>query len=128
LGDVIDGQVHLSPLGGIVLEEWQKIPERHPQAILDELVIMPDHLHGILVFQGIAVETEGSNLLSGSLGVVIGQFKSTCTKRIRWDLLRENFEWQERFHDTILENAEALERFRTYIRENPTRWKPKDIK
>jgi len=73
LGDVIEGQVVLSPLGRLVAEEWLKIPRHHPRVVLDEWIIMPDHMHGILIFQGTPRE-DGL-----SLGIVIGRFKAAVT-------------------------------------------------
>ena len=88
---------------------------------------MPDHMHGILIFQGKAPEggSEDSKLLRPqSLGAAIGRFKSEATKRIWWNLKRTDFAWQTRFHDVILRTPEDLARVRAYIRENPVRWIP----
>jgi REP element-mobilizing transposase RayT len=124
-GDVRQGQVFLSPVGQIVAEEWEKIPRDHPRVTLDEWVIMPDHMHGLLIFQG---EMPGEpdkprHLLAQSLGVVIGQFKSEATKRIWRNLKQRSFAWQPRFYDSIVRDLTHLENLRAYIRANPARWK-----
>src|SRR5438270_1453764 len=71
-GEVIAEQVALSPEGRAVAEEWKKIPRACPRVILDEWIVMPDHMHGILVFQGRPPkdqsEEEAGGLLSQSLG------------------------------------------------------------
>lgn len=54
----------------------------------------------------------------GSLGAIIGQFKSTCTKRIHRQGFTE-FAWQARFHDRIVRDQQALYDIRRYIAENP---------
>ena len=118
LGDVMDGQVSLSPLGQLVAEEWLKIPRHHLRVDLDEWVIMPDHMHGILIFQGTPREDELT------LGIVIGRFKAAATKRIWRKLKRTDFNWQTRFHDEILRTPADLERVRAYIRGNPANWNP----
>jgi putative transposase len=127
LGDIADGRVSLSPLGRVVAEEWQEIPRQNPRVVLDEWIVMPDHMHGILIFQGSAPQ-DGSRdskyLRSQSLGAVIGHFKSEVTKRIWWNLKRRDFAWQDRFWDHILHTPADLERVRTYIRQNPTNWQP----
>jgi REP-associated tyrosine transposase len=127
-GEVTEGQVALSTAGEIVAEEWQTIPRDHPRVILDEWIVMPNHLHGILIFQGWPEKAKDAvkkeRLPAESLGAVIGQFKSDATKRIRWNLRQRGFAWQPRFHDTILRDPEDLERVRAYIRDNPRRWKP----
>ncbi len=118
----------LSTEGTVVAEEWQKLPRACLRVILDEWIVMPDHMHGILVFQGQPTKEQSreaaSTLLSQSLGTVIGRFKSRSTTRIRRDLNRRDFAWQARFHDTILRESADLERVRAYIRANPLRWKP----
>lgn len=129
LGEIREEQACLSTVGQVVAEEWEMIPRRHPRVSLDEWIIMPDHIHGILIFQGNPEKgpsTEQPTLLAGSLGAVIGQLKSKASKRICWGLRLRDFAWQERFHDTIVRDANALARFRAYIRENPLRWARKD--
>jgi REP element-mobilizing transposase RayT len=126
LGDVVDGAVERSAHGEIAAEEWRKIPVIHPHVALDEWIVMPDHVHGILVFQEEKEAPAAPGILTaGSLGAVIGQFKKRSTKRIR-ALRRPDFTWQERFFDQILKDEEAIERYRHYIRENPKRWKSVD--
>jgi len=125
-GEIVEGQVSLSPEGKVVAEEWKKIPRDFVRVSLDEWIVMPDHMHGILVFQGRPQpeesREEASRLLARSLGAVIGQFKSNATLRIRRDLKRPRFEWQPRFWDTILRDPADLDRARAYIRDNPARW------
>ncbi|HZF07173.1 MAG TPA: transposase [Thermoanaerobaculia bacterium] len=127
-GEIKAGQVELSPAGRAVAEEWRKIPRICLQVTLDEWIVMPDHIHGVLVFQGKPEKgqspAEASRLPAQSLGAIISQFKSKSTKRIRRDLGRPDFAWQTRFHDTILRDPDDLERVRAYIRANPSRWKP----
>ena len=48
-GEIVDGEMVLSSIGRIVAEEWQRTPEIRSNVILDEWVVMPNHLHGILV-------------------------------------------------------------------------------
>jgi putative transposase len=121
LGEVVEADVALSRVGVIVAEEWLTIPHTYPQVVLDEWIIMPDHLHGILIFQGEDRPLPKGGLTAGSLGALVGQFKQRATKRIR-ALRRPEFSWQERYFDQILRDDEDLERYRVYIRENPLRW------
>ena len=124
LGEVVEADVALSPYGVITAEEWLTIPSMHPQVILNEWIVMPDHVHGILIFQSeVRPMPAEAGLLAESLGVVVGQFKQRATKRIR-ARRRPEFSWQERFFDQVLRDDEDLERYRAYIRENPLRWRP----
>jgi putative transposase len=49
LGEVVAGAMHLSTLGAMVQAEWLRTPTLRPQVTLDEYVIVPNHVHGILV-------------------------------------------------------------------------------
>ncbi len=51
LGEITDGEMHLSLLGHIVAREWQRLLQRFPGIELDAFVIMPNHLHGIIVIK-----------------------------------------------------------------------------
>ena len=118
LGEVIGGQVAASVYGEIVAREWQRIPARQPRVDLDTWIVMPDHLHGILMLKPTPEKS------AQSLGMVVGEFKSKATKAIRMSGYR-GFDWQERFHDHIIKNLEELDRIRTYILQNPQRWEIK---
>ncbi len=126
LGSVEDGEAILSLAGKIVAEEWLKIPGSHPRATLDAWVVMPDHMHGILIFQGDPEDRsrDSKYLQSQSLGTVVGRFKAEATKRIRGPLRQSDFAWQPRFHDVVLRTPADLERVRAYIRDNPKNWVP----
>ena len=52
LGEVVDGQMRLNDAGKMVAQWWRRLPEKFPQVIVDEHVVMPNHFHGIVVFVG----------------------------------------------------------------------------
>ena len=49
-GEVVDGNVHLNETGQLVSDAWKWLETQYPYVELDEFVIMPNHLHGIIVF------------------------------------------------------------------------------
>lgn len=142
-GGVKNGKMVLSDIGKIVHDEWAKTPKIRPNVKLDEFVVMPNHFHGILIIKNDDVRTIRPNVVettcrvvstktateperkttlkSNSLGSIIGQFKSVCTKRIR-AVNDPEFQWQSRFHDHIIRNEPELFRIRQYIRNNPAKW------
>ena len=61
-----------------------------------------------------------ARLYKGTLGSIVGQFKSICTKRIL--AVGHPFAWQPRFHDRIIRDEKTLATVRAYIRNNPARW------
>ena len=132
-GDIADGEVRLSVVGDIVAEEWQKTERIRPNVQLDYWIIMPNHIHGILVIedcktQTMNIETPRRGVSTStvrwkpnSLGSIIGQFKSVCTKRI-WRVGFRDFAWQPRFYDHVIRNEQSLQNLRKYIRDNPMKW------
>ena len=147
LGVVVDEEVRLSAIGDIVAEEWKRTEHIRSNVLLDEWIVMPNHLHGILILQpssqersnageanGMGKETSHRDvatqndvarnpflLKANSLGSIIGQFKSVATKRIRGAGFSD-FGWQPRFYEQIIRNAQALDDIRQYIIDNPTKW------
>ena len=141
LGKVVDGVMQLSTAGKIVEEEWCKTEQIRNKVTLDKWIIMPNHLHGIVIIntdvetprRGVSDIPNGGKaisqhnetfrqgrLKSGSLGAIIGQFKSICTKRIL--TAGHNFAWQSRFYDHIIRNEKTLDKIREYIVNNPLKW------
>jgi putative transposase len=113
LGDVHEDRVALNALGKIVSNIWLQVPQQHGGTILDEFVIMPNHLHALLQLTG--TET--------SLSAVIGAFKSQSTNAARSaGLLDDAKLWQRGFHDHVLRDAASLDHLREYIANNPLKW------
>jgi putative transposase len=96
---------------------WQELPQRFPGIILDEFVMMPDHVHFIL---WLTSDTHEGLTLSD----VVGAYKS-LTARAALSFLRSrgcscgSQFWQRSFSDRVLRNEKELEQKRTYIRNNP---------
>ncbi len=122
-GNVKEENVELFSIGKIVLEEWIKTKEIRTAVDLDEFVIMPNHLHGIIIIIE-AVETQGPASLpriTQNLSNIIKGFKSSTTFRIRKEC-NKNFSWQPRFYDHVIRNQKSLDNIRNYIRLNPLKW------
>ncbi len=127
--------MELSETGKIAQKYWDEIPRHFPFIRLDEMVVMPNHIHGILWIDRDAVSVETPNLgvsttkrnpnhhpewKPGTIGVILNQFKRICTIKSRE--INPDFAWQPRFHDRIIRNENELNRIRHYIRENPAKW------
>ena len=116
--------VRLSEIGKTAKEFWENIPVRHPFAKLDEFVVMPNHIHGILRIQKQDAEkiarknSFGPQI--GNLSAIIRGYKSAVKSYA--DKRGIDFRWQSRFHDRVIRDAEELNAVRKYIRENPGRW------
>ena len=132
-GRVENGAMNLNAAGEIVTKRWGWLAGRYDYVELDEYVVMPNHLHGILIIRpgeadrsrpvgqprgGAATTGEAK---TKSLSELIGAFKTTSSKRIREGGLAF-FQWQRSFHDHVIRDDEDLNRIREYIRGNPARW------
>ena len=88
-----------------------KIPIHFPGISIDKWVIMPNHVHAIVVLPG----------NSAALSTIIGQYKAAVTREIRaFD--SDMQVWQTSFHDHIIRNQADYERIWLYIEVNPARW------
>lgn len=140
-GRIENGRVVLNELGWVVREEWLNTPRLRPNVALDYFIIMPDHLHGIIVIdncRGDAMHRPGQSfgqssgdhdratqrvaptLQSNTIGSIVGQFKSVVTKRI--NQLRQaptNPVWQRNYYEHIIRNEKSLAEIRQYIISNP---------
>lgn len=120
-GEVIETKMKLNYMGIIVNKFWREIPKHYPTVELDYFIIMPNHLHGIIIMN-CAVETgHAPSLHKPTLSNIVGSFKSAVTKKIRKEL-NSKFYWQSRFYDRIIRNEEELLIIRNYILQNPLRW------
>jgi len=114
-------RLHLTDIGRIARECWLSIPRHFPWVTLDTFVIMPEHIHGILVLhrspdrEGWQVNRFGPQSLN--LASVIRGLKAGVSKSARKQAI--DFAWLSRYHDHIIRNNKERERIRRYIAQNP---------
>lgn len=132
-GDILDGEMRLNDRGEIAQAVWNTLPERFPTLELDYYVIMPNHLHGIVVQGGQplprSTNTPGIRRHTralvqparSELGQIIRTFKAVTTRLIRVSGTSE-FAWHQNYYDHIIRNETDLNRIRQYIVDNPARW------
>jgi putative transposase len=143
-GDAADGTICLNAAGQLAATLWSDMPIRFPDIDLDAFVVMPNHIHGIIVFSDCAV-TEGAPLVGArrggapaatkaapTVGDVVGAFKSLFTveyiagvKENRWPAFDRRV-WQRNYYEHVIRDEPELERIRSYIDENPLRWELDD--
>ncbi len=147
-GHISNRVMHRSALGQMAWDIWDLIPSQFPHCTLDAFVVMPDHIHGIVVIgdrgddgidrrdaiNRVSTVNTGESLPTAPGGVtqhhnpmlsphslsrVMRWYKGRCTHDMR--LLRPDFGWQPRFYDRIIRNDKELQAFRYYIQTNPAR-------
>ena len=116
--------VRSTPIGKVANQGIRfNIRQHFPLVSLDEFIIMPDHIHGILCFQKPGYRERNTNAFgpqSQNLGSVIRNYKG-ATKAYA---TAHGFplEWQARYHDDVITSGKELDNIRRYIRDNPKRW------
>jgi len=151
-GRIMNGKMILSVIGQIADCFWREIPGHFPFVRVDEHIIMPDHVHGIIIlnresrpaveFSGTpsqagtqyGIKTQPSDISArmsqispqiGSLAVIIRSYKSACCRETHRRYPDLNFAWQSRFYDRIIRDDEGLNHIRNYIACNPMNWQKK---
>jgi len=120
-GNIMDNKMQLSEIGEIVAEEWQNTERVRDNVKLDEWVIMPNHLHGIIIIEN-DEETHSVRLYrKDNLSNVIRGFKSATIRNVHKRGFKD-FVWQSRFYDHIIRNEQELHDIREYIVNNPSKW------
>jgi putative transposase len=165
-GEICEGEMRLSAAGRIVKAEWKRLAHQFTNIRLNAFVVMPNHVHGIIVIdhalgatrhssdddlEGVepglkdvleipdgsplqidthagvdgtpAQSTRVKGPAKGSLGAMIGQFKSRATKRI-WSLPEYDHIpiWQRNYYEHVIRDREDYESIWAYIQTNPLRW------
>lgn len=128
LGKINNEKMEYSRYGDIVLKYWQKIPDHYKNVFLDEWIIMPNHIHGIIVIENpigaeqCSVPTHTRNKKYGLLSKIVKSFKEISLKTIRQNFNDYEFSWQRSFYDHIIRNEKSLDKIRRYIYYNPAKW------
>jgi len=132
-GEVVDGEMRLNDAGNVAQRCWQDIPCHFPHAGLDEFVIMPNHVHGIIVLtdrdrddhdvgaKNFSPLRQPPNGTSKTIGSIVRGFKIGVTKWMRRNTPVQTV-WQRNYYEHVIRNEDSLDRIRRYIAENPLRW------
>ena len=123
-GKVVGSCIVLNRFGKVVQQCWNDLPNHYSNCELDYSIIMPDHVHGIIIINGRRDEsvTRPKKKIHGLSEIVRG-FKSFSSKRINTLLNNDSkFHWQRSFYDRIIRNEKELFSIRRYIEQNPLRW------
>jgi putative transposase len=144
-GEIVDAEMVLNELGSIVHFEWKWTEVVRPTVDMDVYVVMPNHLHGIVVLgeDNPAKSTENDvqddvgahscnfvclqaaplHRAKRSLGSFISQFKATTTKRINQLCDTKGAPvWHPNYYEHVIRDEKDCNRIREYIEYNPQNW------
>jgi len=137
-GRIVDGKMRLNEWGEIAKQCWNEIPQHYPNVTLDEYVIMPNHIHGIIILNDNNISTIDTEIVGAknfsplqqndhprgttqTIGSIVRGFKIGVTK---WFRQHTNIYivWQRNYYEHIIRNEMELLRIRQYIVNNPMNW------
>lgn len=138
-GEIVNGEMHLNKYGEIVQKWWNDIPKHFPNVELGALIIMPNHVHGIIYIIGecrgeILSPHDDQNsghtggetppLRKPTVGQIVGYFKYQTTKEMnKMDNTGTITKfWQRNYYEHVIRNEKELQQKTDYILENPSRW------
>ena len=127
-GAVENKEMRLSAFGEIASREWAVSLARRPFIVPQALVVMPNHIHGLVSFdpKGMPVsdrDAVSKGLRPASLGAFLNRYKGAVSSPIRQGLGLPKFKvWQRNYHDRIVRDEREFETVMIYIQENPARW------
>ena len=128
LGHAVDGQIVLSEAGLLVEIEMKAVASHYSNVIIDRYVVMPNHVHAIVVIEGdhIYSPVETQHAASPAhrdvrLSQIVGSYKAGVSRICHAKGL-VGFAWQARFHDHILRSNASVNAVRDYIDRNPPNW------
>jgi len=133
-GEMADGSMTLSAFGEIARACWEDLPSCYPHVELDAFVVMPNHIHGIIVISVGAIHElplhDDSALQNYRmrrrkmlLPKIVGYIRMSVGKRI--NQLRNTLGapvWQRNYYEHVIRNEESLNAIRQYIAQNPVNW------
>ncbi len=144
-GNIEAGKMHLLPAGILAHVFWYEMQSRNKNISLGPFIVMPDHIHGILILEnepsdGGDVGEETRHALSlqdgaaktqrqmryqnpgaKSVSTLVGAYKSAVTKHA--NRLELPHGWQPRFHDQLIRDQRHFDNASNYVRTNVSRWK-----
>lgn len=110
LGEIVEGEMRLNNAGHVIAGCWDEIPRHFLNVELDAFVVMPNHVHGILVL------TEPRARHASPLHVIVASFKAAVSRRVGTGL------WQRNYWEHVIRGEKELNRIRGYIEDNPANW------
>jgi putative transposase len=127
-GQVVEDEVRLSSFGQVANREWLRLASRFPGLMLDAFVVMPNHLHAILILwrdrKDIGPQKEAfGHPVTGSIPTIVRAYKSSVALRINRQRGTPGAPvWQRNYWEHVIRETEDWSRIREYVLANPRRW------
>ncbi len=113
---LIPPQTNLSPIGKIAEKYILNIEKVYKNIKTENYVIMPNHIHLLLLFDSSLCDNGGMRASRPTLFTVIRSFKTMVTREIGYSI------WQDSYYEEIIDNENGYLEALRYIDENPLKW------
>jgi REP element-mobilizing transposase RayT len=122
-GDIVDGKMILNEYGLIVETVWNDLPNHYNHIKLNEYVIMPNHVHGIVIINDVGAGFKPAPTIKHGLPEIIRGFKTFSARRInKYRNTPGQKLWQRNYWEHVIRDENELNRIREYIMNNPLQW------
>ncbi len=119
-GEIIDGEMKQTVIGRYAVRCLKELHTHYTYVIVPQYVVMPNHVHALIVIRERADAPGSIPTVRTLLGVVVGGFKQSVTRYARRNSIE--FGWQSRFHDHIIRDSFDGNKISEYITNNIARW------
>jgi REP element-mobilizing transposase RayT len=137
-GEIIAGEMHRNGAGQMLAERWARLQSKYAVKA-DEFIVMPNHVHGILIVEGIEpamqaatgqphVAAPTQSIAQSPLGTMVGWFKAMTSNAYIRGVKQQGWPpfdgrlWQRNYYEHIVRGERNLAAIREYINANPARW------
>ena len=133
LGEILGSEMSLTRSGEVVLECWNDLPNHYSYVEIDEFVVMPNHVHGIVVLsdqqrknpnaQNVGAGLKPAPTKRHPLPEIVRAFKTFSSRRINERRGSPGLPlWQRNYYERVIRNERELDAIRQYIVDNPAKW------
>lgn len=134
-GEVLEGEVRLSAVGELAAECWRDIPVHFPRVELGTYVIMPNHIHGILILGDRQVsdsprrgtiyraptQERFQKPVTGSVPTIVRTYKAAVTRLVGSKIGRSSL-WHRNYYEHVIRDDDEHQLIHEYIETNPLTW------
>jgi len=141
-GEIQNGEIILNQFGQIEYDQWYLLPERFPNVDFDEFIVMPNHVHGIIILRNDGAtlvvaqnETVDNDIratvkvaTNPTIGDIVGAYKSLvvhhCLEYIKPNCPEKRLGklWQRNYWEHIIRTDNDYKRIADYIKNNLKKW------
>ena len=124
-GEVAGGEMKLNEAGRMVQSVWHGLPHHYPHVHLDQFIVMPNHVHGLIVLSDgiVGAGFKPAPTKRHGLPEIARAFKAFSSRRINQSHGTPGLHvWQRNYYEHVIRNENDLLQIHQYIEENPAKW------